>query len=211
MDALKKFYDALREDPYKIFMVMPDGQVLLKKGIHDMADCFSGPFAMNELHVMPGSYNPLHVGHRWIFDKIPGSDKKTYEISLSRWGKEDLSFEELKTRLKQFEFYAPVLVTNCSTFLEKSAVIRSVGVHSIYFHVGIDTIERLIDNVGLLGVAGIPANFEVYDRDLGQGRATYPLPKWDGKKLPGNVWRSLRQVDDSIIDMSSTKLRNNKP
>lgn len=207
MGDLKKFYDDLVENPYRIFLVQPDGKILSGKEIYAVADADEGTFSLNELVIYPGSFNPLHAGHRTIFDRmgIPGSPKNLYELSLSRWQKSNLTFEELEERLKQFEWYAPVLVTNAPTFLEKIGVIKSLHVRGLDFHIGIDTIKRMIEHYGPVGVSGLEAHFVVWDRDLGNGVEKYPLPEW--KILPTNVSRTHKEVPPELLDISSTKIR----
>lgn len=207
MADLKKFYDDLIENPFSIFMVMPDGQILSKKDIYSVADQDEGTFTFNEMDFVPGSFNPLHAGHRLIFDRHP-NNKKAYEFSICRWGKPPVTFEELVERLRQFEFYAPVLVTNSSRFIEKCGVLLNLRIQHITFHVGIDTILRLEGDLGVTGISGLPAHFIVYDRDLGKGVESYPPPNW--KILPNNVTRTHRVTPPELIAISSTKIREEK-
>lgn len=207
MGTLQKFYSDLVADPYKIFMVMPDGQIIDRQGIYAFADRDEGAFSMCELAVVPGSFNPLHAAHRLMIDNIPGyqhsGSKKCVEISLRRMGKPDLTVEELTKRIAQFEFYVPVLVTNAARFVEKCAVIS--GDISVSWHVGIDTILRMRDDYGELGIGGLKGYFTVWDRDMGDGLMQYPH---DFKILPHNVQRCHHQIPVELRGMSSTKIRN---
>lgn len=209
-ELFKRSYRALIENPYAIFMVMADGTILDKRLIYEFADLNEGTFSMCNLSVIPGSYNPLHDGHRFMYDEMPGfqkpngSVKKAFEISVRRIGKPDLSEDELLERLKQFENYGNVIVTNAPRFIEKCAVMpRYVDVT---WHVGVDTILRMRDDYGELGFDGLAGYFCVWDRDMGdgQGLKQYPL---DFKILPNKVHRCHRDVPQHLWGMTSTKIR----
>lgn len=203
-DGLKKWYDALIENPLQIFIVMPDGQIFNREKIHQISDINEGTFSLTELSVIPGSFNPLHNGHRFMYDWMPGmqsSNKKVFEISIRRMGKPDLSVEELAERIAQFEFYAPVIITNAARFIEKCACFPYID---ITWHIGIDTISRMRDDYGELGIAGLRGGFCVWDRDMGNGLEQYPL---DFKFKPRNVYRCLKDIPEVLRGISSTKIR----
>jgi hypothetical protein len=208
MDNLKKCYEQLVENPYEIFMIRSDGQIAEKEQLLNMANEDLGEkFPSQELHIFPGSFNPLHFGHRIIFNQI-FSFKKVFEISLSRIGKPNLSLEELKQRLDQFTWYAPVVVTDAPRFIEKCSVFLNSGIKNFTFHIGVDTIQRMRDDYGEVGIRGLPARFSVYDRDMGNGILKYPTSEFRHKI--SNVSRNPSQPPDEFLGYSSTKIRNSK-
>jgi len=98
------------------------------------------------IHLVPGSFNPLHAGHRRIFEyakKI--SSCVYYEISTRRVGKEVLSSDEIEKRLEQFAWYAPIIVTDVPLFKEKIALGCFKNFRNIYIHCGEDTARRFAD------------------------------------------------------------------
>ena len=96
---------------------------------------------VREKAVFPGSFNPLHRGHaelRRVSEEILGQPV-VYEISVSNVAKTDLTTDELRQRLGQFQD-CTVVLTNAPTFAEKSRLLPKSP-----FVVGFDTAERILD------------------------------------------------------------------
>lgn len=187
---LESAYQNLLTDPFEAFVFDPNLE-------NFRLSTYNKP---DEIHVFPGSYNPLHDAHRAIFDGIRcPNDCKFFEISIERIGKERLSCIELAERLDQFKNYAPVLVTRAPRFIEKAGILR--GCHPT-FHVGGDTIFRMIQDYGDIGIQGIAARFVVYDRKvdntvLGAKNILYKLENVSVGKIP----------NEALLEISSTKIR----
>ena len=98
--------------------------------------------AANLRLVYPGSFNPLHAGHKqlanWAAQLTGGSVE--FEISFDNVDKETLAFREAIDRLSQFDAGVAVWLTRAATFAEKASLFPGAT-----FIVGADTIERLVD------------------------------------------------------------------
>jgi hypothetical protein len=90
--------------------------------------------------LFPGSFNPLHHGHRQL--ALIASQRSSlplaFELSIANVDKPSLPPEEVARRLEQFA--EPIYITRSPTFLEKA--LHFPG-HT--FLVGIDTAIRIVD------------------------------------------------------------------
>lgn len=213
-NKLQSFYEATASNRSRLdsFVVMPDGQI--GEPLHILGLPNIGHRGMDNgiFAVVPGSFNPLHDAHKAIYNCIKpiyGEHRKivpVFEISIHRIDKEPLSFEELKNRLKQFEYYAPVWVTNASFFFEKAGLV-SQWIHPC-FQIGFDTAKRLVEHHGVSGVQGIAANFVVHKRHMGDKVfGLNDLVEMYGA-LPKNMEEPSNSIDQSLLTISSTSLRN---
>lgn len=178
-------------DPRQPFLVLPDQTIV---------NPFVYPHVERCSILIPGSFNPLHEGHKHIYQRWSGWDHShaVFEISINRRDKEPLGSRELQCRLDQFIGYAPVLVTNCSQMMAKVGLFRFRPMVCI----GIDTAERMIEDHTALGVQGINASFMVHDRIINNVRHSLDqLPH-----IPTNMQRIY--VQSEYASESSTALRN---
>jgi hypothetical protein len=91
--------------------------------------------------LLPGSFNPLHAGHR-LLARVTGEMLHApiaFEISVTNVDKPPLAAAEVRARLAQFAGQARVELTRAPTFLEKSRLFPGAT-----FVVGVDTAERLV-------------------------------------------------------------------
>jgi hypothetical protein len=192
--TLEEAYQRLTIDPLYALMIMPDGQHIE----------FVNMASPRSIDLVPGSFNPLHDAHKelYVACKEPESIK-AFEISIRRFDKELLSLEELKARIKQFAWYAPVLITNASLFIEKCGLLSNCSKRP-RFHIGVDTAERIIKAHGVSGTQGIFGEFVVYDR-LVEGK----IHSINDFPVKPNNFRHGAFVSGLVHGISSTELRQN--
>ncbi|KAG2501910.1 hypothetical protein HYH03_000408 [Edaphochlamys debaryana] len=97
---------------------------------------------------LPGSFNPLHIGHRKLLQAAVAAVRKeegdhiegAFEITIENPDKGLLEEGEVRRRVAQFvDLGLPVVVTRCPLFTLKAGLLpRS------YFVVGYDTAVRLV-------------------------------------------------------------------
>lgn len=154
-----------------------------------------------QTHIYSGSFNPIHDGHRAIYDKMPKYEViRLFEMSIHRFDKPPVTAEEMQERLKQFVGYAPVMITNVSKFIEKAGICRPYT--TPYFHVGMDTLTRILQHNTVLEVEGMACEFVFYGRIMdGATEMARPVV------LPRNCSIG-KPLTASEMSMSSTAVRN---
>lgn len=96
---------------------------------------------LDDVAVFPGSFNPLHDGHRQLQQLAQQQFGRpvVYEISLANVDKHTIDEAAVRARLRQFES-APVVVTDQPRFVEKGRLFPGCP-----FVVGLDTALRIVD------------------------------------------------------------------
>ena len=94
------------------------------------------------LAVLPGSFSPLHYGHRElarVAGEITGLEG-VYELSVVNGDKPPLAAAEIRRRAAQFAGQSRLVLTRARTFREKADLFPGS-----VFVIGWDTLIRLID------------------------------------------------------------------
>lgn len=92
--------------------------------------------------VFPGSFNPLHAGHRGMADAAERrmGCEVHFELSIHNVDKPPLTPDEVTRRLTQFPPHQSVWLTACPQFADKAMLFPGAT-----FVVGVDTAQRLAD------------------------------------------------------------------
>lgn len=187
LDAFHEAYQDLLERRIDFFAVYPDFRLTVNYTLSHPID------------IVPGSFNPLHGAHREIYGRLIWDHNRDlentfFEISIqSAIGKPPIEFDDLMERVKQFAWYAPVLVTNAPLFREKA-----VHFNNATFWIGADVANAFILHDGTEGIAKIPADFMIVPR------GAYNLPE----NLPSNMHWVDWWLSPEVAMLSSTELRN---
>lgn len=92
--------------------------------------------------LLPGSFNPLHEGHRKLKSVAEEilEHSVDYEISLQNVEKPEIDYASLVDRISQFS-ESSVILNNAPTFIRKAELYPGVA-----FIVGMDTAIRILDS-----------------------------------------------------------------
>lgn len=107
--------------------------------------------AMYARVILPGSFNPVHIGHRRLLEAavdylrsrdggLLSSVTGAYELSVRNADKPPLSADVVRRRLREFIEEERVIVSNAPLFTEKAALYPT----GTTFVVGYDTAIRLV-------------------------------------------------------------------
>ena len=91
--------------------------------------------------LLPGSFNPLHQGHKGLLvaaEETTGRDG-LFELSVENVDKPPLSRGEIERRLNLIGHACPVVLTRAPTFIEKARLFPGA-----WFALGYDTAIRLL-------------------------------------------------------------------
>lgn len=166
------------------------------------------PDAPAELHLIPGSFNPLHDGHRWLHaaacEAAGSAEAVFFEVSLVRRDKPLLEREELNARLKQFLSKYQVVIVSASYFSEKLRLPLWAG-RRLVFHIGVDVWQRLCRDHSRKELLALTCHFVVYDREYrGAAAELLDATKFSDEQRLVSLGVAL---PEEVLRLSSTRLR----
>lgn len=165
--------------------------------------------------IMPGAFNPLHKGHRFMAEAAKDflGRELLFELSLVNADKAALSIYEAQARLAQFVGYSGVLLTNVPLFSSKAKLFPGA-----VFVIGIDTLERILDKKFYNGSYGtlkqslqmifnLDCKFLVAGRRMGKHYRTLSDLTIS---LPSDISSIFQELPESLfrVDLSSTEIRS---
>ncbi|HEY7427519.1 MAG TPA: hypothetical protein VH682_25015 [Gemmataceae bacterium] len=92
--------------------------------------------------LLPGSFNPLHHGHRTLAETVARLSERAaaFELGIVNADKPPLAAEEVRRRLAQFAGQGTLWLTRAPTFAEKAELFPGA-----VFVVGADTAARILE------------------------------------------------------------------
>lgn len=160
----------------------------------------------SQVNIIPGSFNPLHKSHQYIYHQAKlRLGEVFFELSITNRHKNPIEIRDLNDRIKQFSWYAPLIVSDVPRFIDKYTLYRSLMSQSsifktINFWIGLDTANRLVQDEGILDIESMACYFWVSDRNVERlERYPHNFNFFDqGKK------------SKELMEISSTLLRSKK-
>ncbi|KAJ8902023.1 hypothetical protein NDN08_004224 [Rhodosorus marinus] len=168
--------------------------------------------------VLPGSFNPLHIGHQKLFEaakRLSGERQAAYELAVVNADKGRLSVDETLRRVEQFRGESQVILTTKPLFVEKMNILPGCC-----FVSGYDTAVRILNPAYYAGgseemihqlseKANVGSRIFVAGRieQLGNGESKFlTLRDID---IPNELNRMFVEIPEALFreDISSSQIR----
>ncbi|MEN7974058.1 MAG: hypothetical protein ABFR47_09525 [Verrucomicrobiota bacterium] len=158
--------------------------------------------------LLPGSFNPLHAGHKGLLKAAEQiTERDGYlELSIANVDKSPLDAEEVERRLAVLEGQYSVILTCAPTFVEKAELFPGA-----WFALGYDTAIRLLSPKYHDDVPAMLARFmALKTRFIVAGRLhAGEFQGVEGLEIPVGFEELFIPIPESVFreDISSTELR----
>lgn len=108
----------------------------------DLKSSVGSSFNSSECLLLPGSFNPFHLGHQGLFEVAEKKVKRAgfLELSLTNVDKPELDINSVLMRLNNIPEEIPIILTRAPTFMEKIELFPGA-----FFAMGYDTLTRVLD------------------------------------------------------------------
>lgn len=126
-----------RDNCFKLLLPQAETPIV----VYQNGRATSGMQRLDQVAVLPGSFNPLHAGHRRL--KAVAEEKLgrqvVFELSIANAEKPSLNVADVRQRLRQFHDDS-IAVTQAPLFQQKASLFPGCC-----FVVGFDTARRVLD------------------------------------------------------------------
>jgi hypothetical protein len=172
----------------------------------------SGSADVSAKAILPGAFNPMHVGHRRMLRIAEDLLGVSVDLEISVWNvdKPPLDYHELRRRTSQFASEQVVWLTRAAKFEEKAKLFPGAT-----FLVGTDTLRRIVDpryyagdaaacRSALERIAAAGCRFLVFGRNAGDRFVSLA-----DLKIPEPLNSLCQEVPAEAFreDVSSTEIR----